>query len=277
MQWVKILILSLFLASCGLLNSRNKAAAPNQVQAPTQMPKGEERIPLKAVTQVERKKFGIVVAVHDRPHFLQTTLFSLVRSNLSQANVVLIDDFSPSKRVIQTLNQFQLEGIPTSKIGFKENQGVLNALITGFDLLENQVDFIVNIDADVLLSREWLAKLETLYHRLAQEDTILTGFNTKNHETLYCVDTFCAKKDIGGINFFFSSAFYKRHLKQWLHAIPKAQWKQWDWIICRQMTKHKFTFFSTKPSVIQHIGAAGMNSLHSEIFDWADDFEFYKQ
>lgn len=221
-----------------------------------------------------KKKFGVVIPVFNRPEYLEQTLASLKNSDLRDAMVVVVDDGSQDAKTLELIDKLELGSTPLFKIRHRKNTGILSALFHGFKLLENNVRYIVNIDADVLMHPLWLDRLESTWLKIADPNSVVSGFNTKNHETVSCGEWHCLKATVGGINLFMGIEFYKAHFKKWFvgaDRFDQATWRLWDWILVDEMKRNKFSFYATKPSVIQHIGFNGLNSAGSP--DVADDFD----
>jgi glycosyltransferase involved in cell wall biosynthesis len=222
-----------------------------------------------------KKTFGIVITAFNRPDYLRRTLESLRKTNLDDAMVVIVDDQSTDQTTIQLIKNLDLGSTPLIKLRHRKNSGVLTGILHGFKLLNKNVDFVINIDADVILNRNWLSKLKETYEAIGDRNIILTGFNTQNHPTKSCSDNWCEKETLGGINFFMSSEFYAEHFLGWFvdrDRLEYAVWKIWDWTVVDRMKTNGFKFYTTRPSILQHIGFDGMNSTPDKGVDVADDF-----
>lgn len=78
---------------------------------------------------------------------------------------------------------------PSQNPKLTRSQRIAAALATGFDAVVNDVDWIVNLDSDVVVADIWLEKLVTLSYSMPHElggssshpkiHTVFTGFNEK--------------------------------------------------------------------------------------------------
>jgi glycosyltransferase involved in cell wall biosynthesis len=249
-----------FISSCGQKDDYTEVF--DEIEAPLFFPK---------------KTFGVVITAFNRPEYLKRTLESLKQTSpedLSRSAFVIIDDASTDPETKTLIEEFRLEGASLYKFMHKQNSGIVTGLFHGFKFLNKNVEYVLNIDADVLVNPKWLSKLQETYEKINDKNSILTGFNTKNHETVASFDEWHQKKDIGGINFFMSAEFYQERYQGWFKDYNRGNstsWKQWDWFVVNRMADSGFKFYATKPSVIQHIGFSGLNSNGKNV-DVADDF-----
>lgn len=221
------------------------------------------------------KKYGIVITIFDRPDYVKKTFDSLKAANMDDSLVVIVDDASTDKEVVQLIKDFELTGTTIIKVRNRENSGVLTGLLLGFKLLEKNVQFLINVDNDVNVKVDWLEKLEQVYNAVGDKNIIVTGFNTSNHPIISCETTYCRKESLGGINFFMGVDFYSTYFKQWFagkNIRDNFTWRNWDWTVVDQMKSHGFGFYATKPSVVQHIGYVGINAGAGRV-DIAEDYD----
>jgi glycosyltransferase involved in cell wall biosynthesis len=228
-------------------------------------------------------RIGIVVTVFNRPEYLRPMLESLKFSELDESVwVVLVNDASTDQSTLNIIKNYQIPSIKKDviKINFEKNQGLVVALMAGMDTLKDSVDYLTNLDPDTMVKKNWLSVMHETFEAIDDPKIILTGFNAPAHAITgsceYIHDgphTFCEKKSMGGINFFFTSQFYKKNMVPWLHEInSKTGWRVWDNEVNRCMLKNNLKSYATSPSMVQHIGARGTNSLYDGLFDFAEDF-----
>ena len=220
---------------------------------------------------------GIVVTTYDRPEYLAQTLSDLPRTiipNNALLEVVLVSDAHAEDTCRQMVEAFEWPTVTLHKVFHQTNVGVAKALKSGFDRLSPQHPFYTNLDSDVRLHPEWLIRLMEGYQRCSTQygTILLSGFNTKAHEPLEVHEGYVIKKSLGGVNLFFDQEF----LQAWF--LPSlALEKAWDWHLVDLCRLHQIPMLALSPSVVQHIGATGMNSVGGKLpngdpFDTADDF-----
>lgn len=101
-------------------------------------------------------KYYIVIPAHNEANFIDLTLDSIVKQTILPKQVVVVNDnstdntadvikeYSKKYSFIQLVNnQSDTNHLPGSK--------VINAFYKGFNLLDSEYDFIVKLDADIIL------------------------------------------------------------------------------------------------------------------------------
>ena len=213
-------------------------------------------------------KTGLLITAFNRPEYLEKCLRSVsMIPNNGSLEILIIDDCSTDKRTIELIDSFVNTWV--KKIRMSKNQGIKNALRTGFNFLfASGCQTVINLDGDAIVKPEFLEVLTTLKARFP--DTIVSGFNTQTtdpktgkvrHRTIGEFDGYCLKESIGGINMVINEAQYKAFL---LPAL-KGQ-NHWDWNLCKMVK----SFVVSKPSVVQHIGIEKGSNLNNP--DVAFDF-----
>lgn len=214
---------------------------------------------------------GIVVTTWNRPEYLQPCLESLVRSELSNAVVLLVDDASDDPKTRGLLNAFDLQ-TPVVKIRKKDRTLMHVSLDIGWCFLQNLgCRYLSNLDADAIVRRDWFTRLRSLFESLPYpaDHTVLSGFNRSNSP---CIleqhDGFLRKSRMGGINYFFTPQFYAKVR----HLMFNSNWDSHIQYMCGTERASEYYMVCCKPSVVQHIGMKGLNSGTNSPFDTADDF-----
>ena len=152
---------------------------------------------------------GLVITTYNRPFYLHRTLASLRKSILTDTIILLIDDKSSDLHTLKLLIQFELENVPVIKFFRKEKKGCLmfeNLQIGWAHLLTTfNCKYLVNLDADVIVKRNWLLTLKKVHHqqKLNNSHVLITGFNAYQHPIIRESKDHYYKKSIGGINLFF--------------------------------------------------------------------------
>lgn len=263
--------------------------------SPEDADKGEVDIPedVYGVNPALKDQYlvGVVITAYERPDVLRTTLESLAASELDEdVIVVVVDDYSRQKTTVNIIKNFTLKKATLVKLRLSRNRGLLNAMLTGFDKIEDRVAYLINLDPDVYVKKNWVKSLVRTFESISDDNIILTGFNTLTHPILQCSETevpefqnkcckkfddgmfYCEKKDIGGINFFYSRNFYKRAIKPVLLSEAKGDWQSWDWNVVHFMQMNNFKMITSSPSLIQHLGTSGTNTSPDGGYDFAPDF-----
>ena len=158
------------------------------------------------------------------------------------------------------------------------NMGINDSMIKGFQFLYPKCDFLVTLDSDVELKRDWLIKLNEAYEEGKRvfpnaKDFLVTGFNctsTCTHKIKKTYPKFHTKNTIGGINMFYHKNIYNNIIDS-IRRSKKGKNHGWDWGVCHYCNTHNIPILVTNPSVVQHIGITGVNSRGRRV-DMAEDF-----
>ena len=216
---------------------------------------------------------GLVVTTYNRPQYLARTLKSLKRSQLTNTIVLLVDDGSTDQRTLQQLEEFEGKKIPVVKAYRKKKNGCLmyENLKWGWDfLLKNyHCKYLLNLDPDAIVTKNWLIRLQAVYEQLSSEykHFVLTGFNAYQHPLIEQRDNYYRKASAGGINFLFDGETYTEVVRPVLIDL------QWDDHVVASLHEIGGALICTRPSVVQHIGRSGLwSSWNSATFDFAIDF-----
>jgi hypothetical protein len=199
------------------------------------------------------KTIGIVMTVFDRPEYVEKSLSSLANTTFPKGTVttiVIVNDNSTDKKIDKILKNFNIHGVNKVIFNNEENIRTWNCLIKGFDYLYNKnVDVMMSLDSDAIVKKDWLVKVLDLHKKFPE--TIVSGFNANSHKASSEIDTYYVKKTIGGINMVFNWGTYLDIIRTNLVSGLAS----WDWKVCDYINRSNMSFYVTKPSVIQHIGA----------------------
>lgn len=218
-------------------------------------------------------KPALIVCSYNRPSLLRKCLDSLLAADLSQLKIIiLIDDFSDNQEAKEVLRNFRLPGVETYIICKEERRGIKDSLIKGFDLAFTKCDYAINLDADSIISKDFLKRL--LWLKLEFRDNIVCGFNTtvKNRNPIIEEhETFFKKKYASGINMCLNKEQYEKYV---LPALL-MQIGNWDFEASKLHEADGKCVIVPKPSLLQHTGISESTMGHistSEPPDYAEDF-----
>lgn len=171
---------------------------------------------------------GLVITTYNRPKYLKQCFESLLVVNgLSEVKIVVVDDCSKDAETLLLISDF-CSKTNSESIVLPQNKGVSNALTVGFNyLVKNGCDKLMNLDADAIVSENFIRELTTLHDKVGG---IVTGFNTltksnrgiPRHPVLRNFGNYCQKKSIGGINMMFTTQLYVTELRNlMMHLFAK--------------------------------------------------------
>lgn len=132
------------------------------------------------MAQLPRPSYYIVIPAHNEERFLADALESVVLQTIEPKKVVVVDDHSTdgTSTIIQTYtekysyirgvkNQSSDEHLPGSK--------VVAAFNVGLAMLDEEFDFVVKLDADILLPPDYFEKIGAIF-RSSRKTGIAGGF-----------------------------------------------------------------------------------------------------
>lgn len=109
-------------------------------------------------------KYYVVIPAHNEEAFLADTLNSLLRQSLQPQKVVVVNDNSTdgTEAIITeftTLSPIFVKLSTTSSELHMPGSKVINAFNKGLDVLDNAYDFIVKLDADIILPDNYFERI----------------------------------------------------------------------------------------------------------------------
>jgi len=223
-----------------------------------------------------RFDIGLVITTWNRPLYLRRTLEHLAHSVLTNTIVAIVDDASSSAETRQLVRDLSLGATPVVKVFRLRRRGyaVHEALRDGWDLLAHEYGcrLLANVDPDTIMKPDWLQRLVEVCDRESarQGPLIITGFNSREHDTIREAGDYCVKSSIGGLNMLFDAALYRDVVRPSLQYEPMSE-VGWDWYVVASMRARGYPFLCLRPSVVQHIGEVGRFS-RPERHDVADDY-----
>lgn len=215
-------------------------------------------------------KIGICITTYNRPEYLKKTLESLNRANLHNSYIFIVDDCSrdiTTRKLILKYNHYRTQ----------KTLSIRHTLQIGFDkLISEGCNILLNLDADVIVRKDFLSKLLELYKQFP--DHIISGFNTltKNEygKVRHAIQKegkgYVTKHSIGGVNMLVSVGTYRDIVRPALIQSQRTR-AQWDYLACKMSIDKGKEIIVTRPSVIQHIGISSAMG-HSQNPDIAEDF-----
>lgn len=212
-------------------------------------------------------KTALLICTYNRPEYLEQTLSSLSRADLSGLNdILIVDDCSTDTRILDFIT-----GSGYTHYAMPDKGSIKTSLLHGYTDLFKRNDIVINLDSDTLVRNDFVQVLLDLHKRLPNR--IITGFNchTKNrngsvrHEVIEEGDGYNIKKSVGGVNMLLTKQLYEKHVRPALLGPGN-----WD----HEASKSTTGIACTVPSVVNHIGFnSAMGHTKAEPPDTADDFK----
>lgn len=218
-----------------------------------------------------RKSTGLVITTWNRPRYLQKCLEALSRSEMADTTVVIVDDASDDELTLELIRSFNPDA-PLIRIAKRQRTSMHVGLDIGWCLLRNLgCQYLCNLDSDAIVRTDWLTSMRSLFESVPypRDTTLLSGFNRANdHCVLEEHDRYLRKYRMGGINYFFTPAFYNKVR----FLMFNSNWDSHIQYYCGTQHPENYHMICCRPSVIQHIGRIGLNARNGAYFDEAVDF-----
>lgn len=218
-------------------------------------------------------RVALIVRSYNRPAYLRETLDSLLRADIDLCCERLIYDDGSTDPEVKSLLCDSITNVPGKAFSIVQgsvNVGCKHSYIIALNALTSSYDFICTVDNDVHVKPNFVSTLLRTYqdaHRVyGTKNILLTGFDPSNAHlnSLETHETFYRKKSCGGVSFFFEKSFKPFIIDAWNLNL--------DWGVVHMMSRYKFPIVCTKPGVVQHIGAHGLNSSGTR-FDQDESFD----
>jgi GT2 family glycosyltransferase len=218
-------------------------------------------------------KFGINVTTYNRYKYLLSTLESLKKTIFLPDTVLIItDDNSQEQDTINYLKNYNIENenIKIRKIFNESNLGSKdNYHKSLLSFIDEDVDFIVNIDSDCLLNKQWLLKINELINEF--DDNIICSsfcckyhFGNPNNKLEIIKEKYYERDTLNGMGICFP--------KKILHEFYNHSPLHFDGYLCHDLkNRYKMRCICTSISYMQHIGAYGVHS-NPHAYDCSDNF-----
>ena len=95
---------------------------------------------------------------------------------------------------------------------FKNKHGnMFDSILTGWDMIYPFCDFLITLDSDTIMKKDWITKINLSFHAMKNDFTpnkfiIFSGFNTETerHSVIEKKEDNILKNSIGGCNMFFN-------------------------------------------------------------------------
>ncbi len=216
-------------------------------------------------------KTALLLCTFNRAEYLKRTLTSLSKADLTNVDVLVVDDNSTDRETRQLIFD-----APYEKLISPINGSIKHSLLIGFNLLFSRGYFaVINLDSDTLVRPDFVHRLLLLHGRFP--DRIITGFNcrtknrngTERHVITDEGEGYNVKQSVGGVNMLVTRGMYDKYVRP---ALVKTLTENGNWDY--HATKDTPGVICAVPSVIQHIGLeSSMGHTNSEPADVADDFK----
>ena len=114
-------------------------------------------------------KYYIIIPAHNEEAFLVETLNSVLRQSLLPEKVIVVNDNSTDGTEV-AIDEFASENSIFSKLNIQSStehmpgSKVVNAFNKGLEMLDDEYDFLVKLDADIILPDNYFEKIAYIFH-----------------------------------------------------------------------------------------------------------------
>lgn len=231
----------------------------------------------------ERYSVGLVIGAHNRSDYLRRTLGSLSQSDLPDTVILLIDDASDDPVASRLLREYRHPSAPVIHVirtGFSGDaprpMTVRQNLTYGWSFLSHRFEprYLANLDADVVVQRDWMRRLVSTYPKISQRDgrVLLSAYHAPTHRTEERHPAFARKASLGGAQLFFAAETLGEVERAGRNPRFDKGSHGWDWDVIYHLGELDYRFYALRPSAVQHIGVRGLNSCSLLTHDAALDY-----
>jgi glycosyltransferase involved in cell wall biosynthesis len=174
-------------------------------------------------------KISYAILTHNEGQYIETLLSFLTNNKRSQDEIVIVDDFSKDELTVQILEKYKSQITLDYRTfdGDHTQKNYLNSLCTG--------DYILQLDADELISKELIDALPTLLEDNIETDLfIMPRINTVEGLTQEWIQKWGWNvNEKGWVNF-----------PDWqMRLYRNCDWVKWDGLLHSKIEGHKTYVF----------------------------------
>ena len=201
-------------------------------------------------------KYYIVIPSHNEEKFIALTLKSLVEQTVIPTKIVVVNDNSTDKTaeiVLEFAKNYSFISLvnKTSDVIHLPGSKVIQAFQKGFETLNDQYDFIVKADADLIFPSNYF---ETIIHHFQSDSQIgmVGGFAYIERNGEWILENLTDKDHIRGA----FKAYRKETFKQIGGLKPAMGWDTVDELLCKFYNWKVVTDATLK---VKHLKPTGAN------------------
>lgn len=200
-------------------------------------------------------EYYIIIPIHNEETFLVDCLESILQQSLLPKKVILVNDNSTDKSET-IINAFVAENSLFQKLNTSSTpqhmpgSKVVNAFNKGMEQLDNNYDFLVKLDADIILPEAYFEKIAFIF---------------KKHPKVGIAGGFAYEQDSNG-NWILNHPMNKDHVRGAFKAYRKSCYLSinglrtamgWDTVDELLAQFHGYTIFTDKILKVKHLRPTG--------------------
>lgn len=201
-------------------------------------------------------KYYIIIPAHNEEQFISLTLQSLVDQTLLPSKIVVVNDSSTDKTkeiVSQFAEKYAFISVinKTSQAIHLPGSKVIQAFLSGMETIDENYDFIVKADADLIFPTNYF---ETIIKHFQSDATIgmVGGFAYIEKNGNWILENLTDKDHIRGA----FKAYRKETFKQIGGLKPAMGWDTLDELLCRF---YNWKILTDETLHVKHLKPTGAN------------------
>lgn len=231
----------------------------------------------------KRPVIAFVMRSYERLDYLKQTISSINNSDINYCKYKIIyDDNSQDIQLKQFLNGLNSKYTVYTN---DKNVGQISMQKALAKLYQyNDIDYICYLDNDVKVNKNIIKIFLDTFNKIREQlllsntQILLTGFNCTteglhrcSHHIIKSYLNYHEKISCGGVSLFFHWDLLPYIIKWWRFGSKNPR-DHWDWLVVKNLKSNGGRIFSTKPSIVQHIGEIGSWSDQKK-YDKTNDFK----
>lgn len=212
------------------------------------------------MSEIKNYKYGICMTTYNRPEYLSRSLETLKETQFLDGTIIrILDDDSSNKETKRLLQDFKIDN-PFVKVFIETNiyniGPIHNYTKNIIKFLNDDVDYVVNLDSDSIHNPKWLKKINLLNNYFGPEVLSSVFWCDHGHpkqEFLINEEKFYKTRSLNGICLCFPKYFVK-------HFVDKKNNRSFDGFTSTDLRKkYNLDTVVTELSYVEHIGLHGVN------------------
>lgn len=218
----------------------------------------------------------IAIATYNRQNILNFFVQAL-DEKLYKFNIRIYDDKSTEYDIEYLKQKFYFsKEIKIRETNYKADK---NMYFIYKDFLKTKDDILVQLDSDMIVSKEFYKKLLEIFQEISKDDIGVYSlynsnchpFKEKGRRKRINGEDFYEKSDIGGACVIFPRKIVEKIIKEII--IKNEDYSCFDWKWSAYLKENNIPIYVSKKSYIQHVGLGGQNNKEISELDFGKNFE----
>lgn len=209
---------------------------------------------------MKKYKYGICITTYNRPNYLSSFINTLKDTEFLNNTVIrILDDNSNNSKTLHLINNLPSFSDKVT-LHFERNEKNLGPAFNYTEnikkFIDDDVDYIINLDADCILNKKWLKKINFINNCFGPNvisSVFWCDHGYPTEEVIINDETFLKTRSLNGICLCFPKYFIDDFMN-------KKTSRSFDGFVSYDL-KHKYNLdtITTEISYLEHIGIKGVN------------------